>query len=112
MSAAMRSASAICCGAPLADADVVHLALTDQIVERAQRLFERRLDVEAMGLVQVEVICAQPLQRGVATLDDVLAGEPAIVAAWPVGQNTLVANSYDSRRTPASASPSTASARV
>ena len=68
-------------GLPLADADVQHLALADEVVEGPQRLLERRLVVEAVRLVEVDVVGLQPLQRGVAGLDDVLAGQTALVRA-------------------------------
>src|SRR6185369_2398035 len=47
----------------------------------AQRLLERGVGVRAMALVEVDVVCAEPLQRRVALLHDVLPREPAVVGA-------------------------------
>ena len=66
---------------PLGDADVEHLALRDKVVERAQRLLERRVRVRAVALVEIDVVRAEPLQGSVALLHDVLPREPAVVGA-------------------------------
>src|SRR5690606_29904726 len=68
-------------GRPLADADIEHLALPYQVVEGAQRLLERGLEVEPVGLVQVDVVGLQAPQRPVERLHDVLAGQAAVVLA-------------------------------
>jgi hypothetical protein len=62
-------------------ADVQHLAGTHEIVERRQRLF--RVDVEArtVQLVQIDVVRAQPLERGLARPHDVPAGCALVVGA-------------------------------
>ena len=70
-------------GGPLAHPDVVDLALADQVVQGPQGLLQRGLVVEAVALVQVEVVGAQPAQAGVAGLHDVLAGQAAVVGAVP-----------------------------
>ena len=64
ISSARRNASSICVGRPLRDADVVHLALADEVVEGPHRLLQRGLVVEPVGLEQVDVVGLQPLQRG------------------------------------------------
>ena len=64
---------------PFRDADVVHLALADQVVEGPHRLLQRGLVVEPVGLEEVDVVGLQPLQRGMERLHDVLARETAVV---------------------------------
>src|SRR4051794_30329305 len=66
---------------PLGDADVEHLPLPNKVVERPGGLFERRVLVVAVALVEVDVVDAKPLQRGVTLLCYVLAREPAVVRA-------------------------------
>ena len=61
------------------------LAGAHQVVEGAHRLLERGVVVEAMGLVEVDVVGLQALQGPVAGLDDVLAREPAVVLAGAGG---------------------------
>ena len=46
-------------GRPLRDADVEDLALADEIGERLERLLEGSLVVEAVGLVEVDVVGAE-----------------------------------------------------
>src|SRR5258707_764646 len=75
-------------GPPLGDADVEHLALADQVVEGAERLLQRRLVVVAVRLVEVQVVGLQPPERVMSRLDDVLAGQAAVIRApadRPVG---------------------------
>ena len=58
-----------------------------QVGERLHGLFERRLVVVAVCLVQVDVVGPEPAQRPVDRLHDVLAGQAAVVRArgrWPV----------------------------
>jgi len=45
-----------------------------------------------VDLVEVDVVGAQPAQRGVDAGQDVLAGQAQVVAASPIGLNTLVAS--------------------
>jgi hypothetical protein len=63
----------------------VHLSLAHEVIERAQCLLERRLDVEAVRLQQVHVVGAEPLERALERLGDVLAREPAVVGVRPGG---------------------------
>ena len=51
-----------------------------------------------MNLVKVDVVHAEPLQRGVDRLEDVLARQAAGVGARPIGLNTLVAITTSARR--------------
>src|SRR5665647_40900 len=64
-------------------ADVAHLAGLDHVVERFHRLFARRLGVEAVDLVEVDVVGAQPGQRGVDLLHHRAARQA--LTAGPVG---------------------------
>ena len=74
-------------GGPLGDADVVDLALTDEVVEGPQGLLERRLVVEAVGLEQVDVVGAEPL-RATRCSDSTmcLRDRPRLLGLGPVGQ--------------------------
>ena len=45
---------------PLADTDVQRLALPDDVRERLHRLFQRRLEIVAVGLVEVHVVRLEP----------------------------------------------------
>src|SRR5674476_1536941 len=64
-------------------ADVAHLPGLDHVVERFHRLFDRRLGVEAVDLVEVDVVGAQPGQRGVDLLHHRAARQA--LTAGPVG---------------------------
>ena len=59
-------------------ADVTRLARPDHVVERAQGLVHGRRGVGVMELVEIDVIGAQPAQRGVDRVEDVLARQPLI----------------------------------
>ena len=63
--------------------DVERLALPDGRVERAHRLLERRLGVEAVRVEDVDVLEAHPLQRLVEAREHVLARAPLAVRAGP-----------------------------
>ena len=63
-------------GRGLAEADVAHLALLDELAHRADRLLDRNVGVDAVLVVEVDVIGAQPLQRAVDRAAHVL-GEPS-----------------------------------
>src|SRR3954469_14334557 len=64
-----------------ARSDVARLARADDVVQRLHRLLDRRVRVPAVDLVEVDVVHAEPLQRGVDGGEDVLAREPAPVRA-------------------------------
>ncbi len=66
-------------GEVIAQPDVAHLPLPDQIVQAAQRLLERRIAVPSVYLVQVDVIGLQPLQARLRAAHDVHARRPAAV---------------------------------
>ena len=77
-------------------ADRAHLALADQLVERAQRLFDRRVRIGEMHLVEVDLVGAQPLQAGLDGLHDRSARERAGSAL--LSQPNLVARTTSLRR--------------
>ena len=62
-------------------ADIERLAGAHDVVERLQRLLHRRIRIEAMDLIEVDVIRAEPLQRMIDRLHDVLARQAAGVGA-------------------------------
>ena len=79
--ARQRGGRADLLGAPLGDADVERLAGAHDVGEGEHRLLERRLVVVAVRLVEVDVVGAQPPQRAVDRLQDVLARQAAVVGA-------------------------------
>jgi len=60
--------------------DVAHLSFAHELVERAERLLERRDPVGSVVLVEVDHVGSQALQRAFDRLADVLAG-PARLGA-------------------------------
>ena len=68
-------------GGHAAGAQVAHLAVAHQGVERVQGFFDRRGEVPAVNLVQIDVVHLEPPQRMLARLDDVFAAEAAAVRA-------------------------------
>jgi hypothetical protein len=71
---------------PLADTDVEHLALADDVGEGLHRLLERCLVVVAVRLIKVDVVGLQPGQRAVDRLEDVLAGQADVVVTLGPGR--------------------------
>jgi hypothetical protein len=68
--------------------EVQHLALAHEVVEGPKGLVERRGRVEPVGEVDVEVIGAEPAQRGLAGTHEVLARQARLVGSGtrgPVG---------------------------
>ena len=61
-------------------ADVAHLALPHEIVERAQRLLDRRLLIWPVQLVEVDPVGAQPLQARLDRMHDVTPRRTAQLA--------------------------------
>ena len=51
------------------------------MLERAERLLERRLAVPLVDLVEVDVVGAQPAQARLARLDQVMTRQPRVVRA-------------------------------
>jgi len=54
--------------------DVAHLPFAHELVERAERLLERRNAVGSVVLVEVDHVGSQPLQRAFDRLADVVPG--------------------------------------
>src|SRR4051812_37254547 len=63
---------------PFGEAEVARLALPHHLGEGVHRLLERRLLVVAVALVEVDVVGAQPCERRVDLLEDLLAREAAV----------------------------------
>jgi hypothetical protein len=59
---ASSQASAICAGTGLGQADVKHLALGDQLGQRADGLLDGRVRVDPVLVVQVDVVRTEPLE--------------------------------------------------
>ena len=66
-------------GVHAGSADVERLAGAHDVVQRAQRLFDRRVVIEAVDLIEVDVIGAEAAQAGVDGVVDVFAREAALV---------------------------------
>ena len=62
-------------------ADVQRLACFHHVVQRRERLLDRRVVIEAVDLIQVHVIGSQPAQAVVDRMHDVLARQTALVRA-------------------------------
>jgi len=83
----IRSSRASACAARISSAaDVVRLAGVHDVGERPHRLLERRLVVEAVRLVDVDVVGAEPRERAVDRLHDVLARQAAVVVLAGAGR--------------------------
>jgi len=65
-------------GCPLAEPEVTGLALADDLGERVHGFLERRLEVVPMALVEIDVVGAEPLERGVDLLANLRHRETAI----------------------------------
>ena len=61
--------------------DIANLAGPYKIVERPQGFLERRERIEAVGLIEVDVIRAETAQAGLAGFDEVAARESGFVGA-------------------------------
>src|SRR5688572_14161104 len=61
-----------CGGCGLGQAEIPHLALANQLRHRADRLLDRDRGVDAMLIIEVNVIDAEPLQRGITGAAHVL----------------------------------------
>src|SRR4029450_1434880 len=72
-----------------AAADVADLALPDEVVEGAERLLDLGLGIGPVGLVEVDVVRAQPPQRVLAGPDHVRAGQAPLVRAGTRGIEDL-----------------------
>ena len=82
-------------GAPfLGDAVVQDLALVDQVAQRLQGLLHRRGRIEAVAVIQVDVIHAEILQAPLAVGQDVLAGQAVLVRAR-AGREEHLAGDHD-----------------
>ena len=62
-------------------AEIERLARAHDIIQRLAGLLDRRVVVEAMDDVEVDIVSAEPLQRGVDRLHDMFAREALLVGA-------------------------------
>ena len=76
-------------GLPVGNADIAHLAAGDEVVERPQRLVDRRHRVGAVQLVEIDMIGLQPLQAAIDRVHDVAARGAALVGALAHGAMDL-----------------------
>src|SRR5215217_4038345 len=65
----------------VAAADVCDLALAHQLLHRLPYLLPRRLPVDVVHLVEVDVVGLQSAQARLARAPDVVGGQPAVVGA-------------------------------
>ena len=72
----MGAADSLCAG--LRQPEMFHLALADELLDRARHVLDWHIEIDAMLVEQVDDLDAEPLQRRVADLADVLG--PAIHA--------------------------------
>ena len=79
-------------------ADVADLAGAHQVVERAQHLLDRRQGVEAVQLIEVDVVGAQPPQARLDRPDQVIARRADVVGPGPKRKVPLVEMITWSRR--------------
>ena len=70
-------------------ADVADLAGPHQVVERAQHLLDRRHGVEAVELVEVDVVGAEPAQARLDRPDQVVARRADVVGAGAEAEGPL-----------------------
>ena len=61
------------CGVEIRVADIAHLPCAHELVQRTERLLERRDVVGGVVLVEIDDVGAQPLQRSIDRLVDVRA---------------------------------------
>jgi hypothetical protein len=69
----------------LREAEMLHLALGDQVLDRGGYVLDRHVRVDAMLIEEINHLDAQPLQRRVAHLADVLG---PVCGARVIGQTT------------------------
>ena len=67
------------CGSCTYGAPVERLARIDQVVHRPDGLLNRRVAIGSMAVQQVDVVELQTLERGFRALNQVLAGQAAVV---------------------------------
>src|SRR5579871_1187615 len=62
--------------------DVADFSLTDQIGERAERFFKRRQWIEAVNLIEIDVIRIQAQQAGLGFLHDIQPRESDLIGTF------------------------------
>src|SRR5665647_419826 len=76
-------------GGEIGDSDVEDLAHAHEIAERLERLLDGRARVDAMDLVEVDVVGAEAAQAGIDGLHDVLTPEPHVVDVAGAGRGRV-----------------------
>jgi hypothetical protein len=66
---------------PVRDTDVAHVTVAHQLIERTHRLLDGRGGIEAMNLVQIDMLELQPPEARLHALENVVASGPAGVRA-------------------------------
>src|SRR6185437_7421451 len=64
---------------PLAEAEIARLSLADDLGQRLQRLFQRRVAIVTVALVEIDVVGLEPTQRVIDLLEDLASGEPLVL---------------------------------
>ena len=72
-----------------ARAQIAHFAGTHERVERLESFFHRSVMVEAVDLIEIDVVMAEPLQRSVASRENVLAGKAAAIGTFGEREEAL-----------------------
>ena len=57
-------------------AEMLDLALLDQVLDRSRHVFDRHVGIDAVLIEQIDAVGPEPLQRGLGDLPDVL--RPAV----------------------------------
>src|SRR5262245_15577521 len=73
-------------------ADVTNLARAHEIIERAERFFDRRERIEAVQLIQVDVVGSQTPQAVVDGVDQVIARRADVIQCRPGAKCALRRN--------------------
>src|SRR5271166_4697843 len=81
-------------GGEVGTADVTHIAMPHEIVERAQRLLDRRARIRRVDLIQIDPVGAQPAQAVLHLAHDV-AARSADLHAFIVHRHAELGGEYD-----------------
>ncbi len=64
---------------------MLHLALIDQVFDRARHVFDRDVGIDSMLVQQIDRIDSEPSERGVNDLPDVLGATVQTALRAPIG---------------------------
>ena len=79
-------------GRPFAEAQVACLAIGDDLLQRLDRLLDGDVRIEAVGLVEVDVVGLQAPSEASICLAICAADKPRSAGSSDIGPNTLVAS--------------------